>query len=282
MTTTTAADTANLVKCGKAHGYHASVADVRRCYNGEDVPLVKVEQANGPRCTGDQIRSTKKLLARHGLATSKPVESYGRREISPLMDYLYNNKPGMLSARDLKSFGLIQSRDGASLAPGQAANYTDPKAREGYVQVPGLDNVWVPENGRSIFDDVDEVDASQATIQRHIRSTKPQQRFDSQTLEDGFYVLNGVVYKVVVAVHGSGRKYARRLDSEGKWVRTPGLSQLRPEHKMTLKEALATAKRHGLNVQSQLYGRCFVCGRTLTDDESIENGIGPVCAGKFA
>ncbi len=35
-----------------------------------------------------------------------------------------------------------------------------------------------------------------------------------------------------------------------------------------------------------LYGRelgvCSICGHTLTDPDSIENGIGPVCATKFA
>jgi hypothetical protein len=30
-----------------------------------------------------------------------------------------------------------------------------------------------------------------------------------------------------------------------------------------------------------LYGRCMICGRTLTNEESIEAGIGPVCAGKL-
>lgn len=28
-------------------------------------------------------------------------------------------------------------------------------------------------------------------------------------------------------------------------------------------------------------GVCGVCGRTLTDDQSIAAGIGPICAGKF-
>jgi hypothetical protein len=28
-------------------------------------------------------------------------------------------------------------------------------------------------------------------------------------------------------------------------------------------------------------GRCAVCSRDLTDPESIERGIGPICAGKF-
>lgn len=39
---------------------------------------------------------------------------------------------------------------------------------------------------------------------------------------------------------------------------------------------LETAKRFG-----QLYGACCVCGRTLTNEGSIEAGIGPVCATKL-
>jgi hypothetical protein len=31
-----------------------------------------------------------------------------------------------------------------------------------------------------------------------------------------------------------------------------------------------------------LYGACCNCGKTLTDERSIEAGIGPVCARKFA
>lgn len=29
------------------------------------------------------------------------------------------------------------------------------------------------------------------------------------------------------------------------------------------------------------YGKCSVCARTLTDPESIDRGIGPVCAERF-
>ncbi len=38
----------------------------------------------------------------------------------------------------------------------------------------------------------------------------------------------------------------------------------------------AAAARHG-----KASGRCSVCSRDLTDPESIERGIGPICAGKF-
>lgn len=39
---------------------------------------------------------------------------------------------------------------------------------------------------------------------------------------------------------------------------------------------LAAIKEIGL-----LTGNCCVCGRTLTAEGSIEDGIGPICAGKF-
>jgi len=56
------------------------------------------------------------------------------------------------------------------------------------------------------------------------------------------------------------------------FVYDPGaVRRLRPEHRMSLEEA----KEFGA-----LYGTCCVCGRTLTNEDSIEAGIGPVCAGK--
>jgi hypothetical protein len=48
--------------------------------------------------------------------------------------------------------------------------------------------------------------------------------------------------------------------------------KLSDETLMTLEDA----KEFG-----RLYGMCCQCGATLTDEKSIEAGIGPVCAGKF-
>lgn len=42
-------------------------------------------------------------------------------------------------------------------------------------------------------------------------------------------------------------------------------------------DPLEAAKKHG-----KLAGRCCSCGRELTNDGSIELGIGPICAEKFA
>jgi hypothetical protein len=236
----------NAIKCGKSHGYHASVADVRRCYNGEEVDLVNVGRTPGGAdgATSKQVSYARDLLSKalsyQGTAveTVKPLEAYGRREITELISMLNGKRGGRISAEIMANFGLVFA-DGASLAPNKPADYTDPRARA--------------------------------------------PRFDAQTLEDGFYVRDGVVYKVIVAVHGSGRKYAKMLDHNGEWQMAQGaIGNLRPEHKMTLAQALETAHRHATNVESRLYGRCFICGRTLTREESIDRMMGPVCAGKFA
>lgn len=96
-------------------------------------------------------------------------------------------------------------------------------------------------------------------------------------LEAGIYLRDDVVYKVQRAVHGSGRMYAKALvvDEFGsaRFEMAKGaIFKLAPEHRMTLEQA----KEFGA-----VYGVCCRCGATLTDETSIEAGIGPVCAKSF-
>jgi hypothetical protein len=139
------------------------------------------------------------------------------------------------------------------------------------------------------------------------RTGKPIAR-DPSIVQDGMYrTSDGTIYKVQYAVHGSGNLYAKKLIEpacfsvsskdgrhnlgrvgEGKQAtlvcslcgespkasfeyESGAVSKLRPEDRMTLEEAKAFGA---------LYGTCCVCGRTLTKEESIEAGIGPICAGK--
>lgn len=89
---------------------------------------------------------------------------------------------------------------------------------------------------------------------------------------DGMYRMpNGDIVKVQRAVNGSGNLYAKRLDTTaGSFGYVPGLiGRVRANgERMTLSEA----KEYG-----KLYGMCIVCGRTLTDETSIAEGIGPIC-----
>ena len=78
-----------------------------------------------------------------------------------------------------------------------------------------------------------------------------------------------------IAVHGSGKPYAKLLDTAtGNFDYSPGL----------VNEVRASGTRLTLERAKELghlYGRCIRCGATLTDEGSIAAGIGPVCATKF-
>lgn len=100
---------------------------------------------------------------------------------------------------------------------------------------------------------------------------------------EGMHRFGGVIFKVQRAVHGSGHLYAKELaptkyDDEGNptdwgFEYAPGaIRNLSEATRLTL----ADAKEFGA-----LYGTCMVCGRTLTNEESIEAGIGPICRNKF-
>lgn len=90
-------------------------------------------------------------------------------------------------------------------------------------------------------------------------------------VDPGMYRKDGVIFKVQLAVHGSGKPYAKRLD-HGTFIYEVGaINRLTAENRMTLDQAEEFGK---------LYGICCVCGATLTDEKSIARGIGPVCAGR--
>lgn len=166
--------------------------------------------------------------------------------------------------------------------------------RNGLVYLPGLDTL----NRQTISGVIDALKSGEArqapvfgpaeddTVEvpglNGVRVPK-RPAFDPETLDDGFYMREDNVYKVIVAVHGSGRKYAKVLSESGTWEMAPGaVAKLRPEHKMTLEQALKVAKHVANDVNGALYGRCFKCGRVLTNEDSIERFMGPVCAESFS
>lgn len=110
------------------------------------------------------------------------------------------------------------------------------------------------------------------------RRTAPSAAGAAAITEGMYRMADGTIYKVQRAVHGSGNLYAKRLvppsefGGNASFEYAPGaLRALKPEDKMTLDQA----REFGA-----LYGTCCQCGRTLTDERSIEAGIGPICAGK--
>jgi hypothetical protein len=97
-------------------------------------------------------------------------------------------------------------------------------------------------------------------------------------LEPGIYKRDDAIYKVQAALHGSNHLYAKRLvvpegGGKGRFEYEKGaISRLQPEDRLSL----ADAKAFGA-----IYGVCCVCGALLTNEDSIEAGIGPICAGKL-
>jgi hypothetical protein len=98
--------------------------------------------------------------------------------------------------------------------------------------------------------------------------------------EDGMYRLGDRIVKVQKSRQGD-RLYAKELvqvegrrgETEFTFEYAPGLvNKLTAADHMTLEEAKAFGK---------LYEWCCVCGTRLTDEKSIDAGIGPICAKRF-
>lgn len=96
----------------------------------------------------------------------------------------------------------------------------------------------------------------------------------------GIYRVNEVIIKVYTGQ--SGRQLAKKLlvtkydgETSASFEYAGLASRFVPADAKPL--TLAEAKEYGA-----IYGVCCNCGRTLTDEKSIEAAIGPVCAKKFA
>ena len=136
---------------------------------------------------------------------------------------------------------------------------------------------WVdPATKRAASEMIDKGIAARDLIEAELTgASKAVKSRPAATVEDGMYLVGETVYKVQLA--GSGHLYAKRLVRNGdewSWGYAAGALGLiaREGRKMSLEEAEAFGK---------LYGVCCRCGATLTDETSIERGIGPVCASKF-
>lgn len=106
--------------------------------------------------------------------------------------------------------------------------------------------------------------------------TTPAKKPVRIVLEDGFYMLEGEVYKVKHNQEGT-RQYASKLSGAigeaGRFHMAQGaIRRIRPEHRMTVEQASAFGN---------VYAYCACCGRKLTNDDSIALGIGPDCFKKY-
>lgn len=245
------------VKCGRGHK-HDTIGDVQSCYNGEDVEDVSMAAPVSALFDGEPKATDKQIAFVCSLADQKlppAVASvvkkdaaeghWGKRSISTEINRL----------KGLPKLPVDRSEEAEFAAFGreQTSEYLGGQESHATAQTPG-------------------------------------------DLDAGMYRMGEDVYKVQVAVHGSGRPYAKRLaateycgecgreswnhsetnnhefKTEWKFDYAPGaIQQLKPEMRMTLEEA----KEFGA-----IYGICCVCAAILTNEKSIEEGIGPVCGGR--
>lgn len=90
-------------------------------------------------------------------------------------------------------------------------------------------------------------------------------------LDEGMYRVGEDIYKVYFT--RNGHIATKQLTAEGfEYTGRKPLAMIKPEHRMTLEQAME---------YGQITGTCCNCGRLLTNEESIANGIGPICASKF-
>jgi hypothetical protein len=120
------------------------------------------------------------------------------------------------------------------------------------------------------------VDAPSATEPtRHGRPINPAKPITrGRIVGIGFYTYDDTVARVKIS-RSSGKPYAVVLDAAtGEWVYTPGVVKNLSSDDVVSYEIAASFGRRT--------GRCMMCGRTLTNAESIDAGIGPICGGRLS
>lgn len=118
---------------------------------------------------------------------------------------------------------------------------------------------------------------SQALVSAKIKEYESKPKFrnafrSTPTVDEGMYRVDGETFKVYRT--RKGYLVAKVLTEEGfEYAGQRPLNSIKPEHRMTKEEAAE---------YGALYGVCINCQRTLTDEVSIAQGFGPICAQYFA
>lgn len=102
-------------------------------------------------------------------------------------------------------------------------------------------------------------------------SKKEETQKASEILSEGMYKRNEKIFKVYYNQAGTRLLAKELIDGSFEYQ---GIASrfVKPEDRMTLDEAKAYGR---------VTGTCCVCSRRLTDEMSIAEGIGPICASKF-
>lgn len=98
----------------------------------------------------------------------------------------------------------------------------------------------------------------------------PRGSYAINTADEEARINDLTFFKLWIGERGGWKLYVLASDSE-----YPAANPVAALMKIAANPAEAAAN-YGLHI-----GKCGICGRTLTNDESRERGIGPICAGKW-
>jgi hypothetical protein len=132
---------------------------------------------------------------------------------------------------------------------------------------------WMDADGEWAAD-LDSKSASNAISALLNQPRKPQPALahdDGNAVGEGYYFLLDEVYKVVKA-KSSGNLYAKKFGRAGYEYAPGAMRVLAGAARLTLEQAAELGRATGI---------CVVCGRLLTNPESVQAGIGPICAGRL-
>lgn len=212
--------------------------------------------------TPPQLGYIDRLIKEHD---TRKLSTYPARTLSEIRKGATVSSP--------RASSLIEALLKAPRISGSTSRPTDPQM--------SLIQTMCTEQGREIPTDLT-FETAKALISELIGRREAQIRAAKiqtpKVTEDGMYrTPDGTVYKVQIAKQGSGHLYAKKLTQheDESWsfdFAKGAIHRLTADMKMTLDQA----KEFG-----QLYGVCCKCGADLTDERSIERGIGPVCEGKW-
>lgn len=269
----------NLIKCGRevtSHPhYHLTSSDVQACYadayrtttlrtpfnptrfDREGHPLT-LPNSTPPRTSPTHPQPVRQHPQPTAHTPTQPQRPY--RPTTPAQADYYHRLTTMLNLPN-----NISSFDGWSISPEldrlkalRTARNTAPKPTSATAFIDPF-----PPNPNA------ERNATAHTA--HLLATKFANPRQHPELSDGIYIKNNVIYKVVHAVHGSGRQYAKKFSpSTKKFTMAKGaIWNLTPNDAISPEQAKDFGK---------LYGMCVFCSRTLTDERSIHAGYGSTCA----
>jgi N-acyl-D-aspartate/D-glutamate deacylase len=111
---------------------------------------------------------------------------------------------------------------------------------------------------------------SKATASERLKALFAMQSVNE--LDEGMYKVGEDIFKVYHTRDKGILVTKQLIEGTFEYTGRKPLAQIKPEHRMTLDQA----KEYG-----KVTGTCCVCAAKLTNEESIEAGIGPICASKF-